>query len=240
MEYQLEQFISGLNSLKLQLSEEKLKQFLTYYELLVEKNKVMNLTAITDFQEVVSKHFLDSLSLVKVVDLNQVEKVLDVGTGAGFPGIPLKIAFPHLKITLVDSVNKKVSFLQEVTENIGLHNIEVLHERVEDLGHNENYRESFDLVVSRAVSALPVLAEYCIPFVKTGGHFVSYKAGNIQDELAGGKKAIQVLGGKLLRNIHFQIPGTEIDRTLLLIEKEKPCGKKYPRKAGVPTKTPIR
>lgn len=241
IKYQLDSFRSGLDALGLKLSEEQLQQFLTYYELLTEKNKVMNLTTITDFSEVVNKHFLDSLMFIKAVDdINQIERVMDIGTGAGFPGIPIKIAFPHLKVTLLDSVHKKVCFLQEVIQNIGLHNIEAIHGRAEDLGHDANYRESFDLVVSRAVSALPALTEYCLPFVKVGGCFLSYKAENVMEELTAAKKSIQVLGGVLQCSICLPIPGTEIVRTIVGIKKEKPCGKKYPRKAGVPTKTPIR
>lgn len=240
MEYQLDSFKEGLSDLGLSLSEEQLKQFIKYYELLVEKNKVMNLTAITDFEEVVRKHFLDSLSLVKVLDMKQTEKILDMGTGAGFPGIPIKIAFPDCHITLVDSVNKKIEFIKEAAAEIGLHNIEAIHGRVEDLGHTSAYREQYDLVVSRAVAALPALVEYCLPFVKVGGAFLSYKSVKVDEELSAGKKAIQVLGGRLEKDIRFQLSGTEMDRAFLLIKKEKPCPKKYPRKAGTPTKTPIR
>lgn len=240
MEYNLDKFNKGLDDLGISLSEEQMNQFLQYYELLVEKNKVMNLTAITEFDEVVEKHFLDSLAIVKVMDISKVSKVMDIGSGAGFPGMPLKIAFPHLKITMVDSVNKKVNFVNECIEKIGLHNVEAVHGRVEDLGHDGRYRENADLVVSRAVAALVSLAEYCLPFVRVGGDFVSYKSVKVDEELAEGKKAITVLGGKVKKNIRFQLTGTELERSFLLIHKEKPCGKKYPRKAGTPTKTPIR
>ncbi len=240
MEYQLDSFKEGLSDLGLSLSEEQFMQFIKYYELLVEKNRVMNLTAITDFNEVVQKHFLDSLSLVKVLDMGRIEKILDMGTGAGFPGIPIKIAFPDCSVTLIDSVNKKIEFIKEASAEIGLHNIEAVHGRVEDLGHAPAYREQYDLVVSRAVAALPALAEYCLPFVKIGGDFLSYKSVKVDEELSAGKKAIQVLGGKLERDVRFQLPGTDMERAFLLIKKEKPCPKKYPRKAGTPTKTPIR
>lgn len=240
MEYNLDKFNEGLDDLGISLSEEQMNQFLQYYELLIEKNKVMNLTAITEFDEVVEKHFLDSLAIVKVMDISKVSKVMDIGSGAGFPGMPLKIAFPHLKITMVDSVNKKVNFINECIDKIGLHNVEAVHGRVEDLGHDGRYRESADLVVSRAVAALVSLAEYCLPFVRVGGDFVSYKSVKVDEELAEGKKAITVLGGKVKKNIRFQLTGTELERSFLLIHKEKPCGKKYPRKAGTPTKTPIR
>lgn len=240
MDYQLDSFKKGLEDLKISLSEKQMDQFIKYYELLIEKNKVMNLTTITDFNEVVEKHFLDSLSLVKVMDMSKVQTVLDMGTGAGFPGIPIKIAFPHVNITLVDSVNKKIEFIRESADKIGLHNIETKHGRVEDLGHDEKYREQYDLVVSRAVASLPSLVEYCLPFAKVGGAFLSYKSGKVDEELDSAKKAIQVLGGNLVKDERFQIPGTEMERAFLLIKKEKPCAKKYPRKAGTPTKTPIR
>lgn len=240
MEYQLEGFRKGLSDLGLLLSEDQIRQFLLYYELLIEKNKVMNLTAITDFEEVVQKHFLDSLSLVKVLEKKPAGKILDMGTGAGFPGIPIKIAFPDCDVTLVDSVNKKIEFIKEVSRKIGLNNVKAVHGRVEDLGHDIVYRETFDLVVSRAVAALPVLTEYCLPFVNVGGAFLSYKSVKVDEELSVGKKAIQVLGGRLKKDVRFQLPGTEMERAFLLIEKEKPCPKKYPRKAGMPAKTPIR
>lgn len=240
MEYQLDGFQKGLSDLGLSLSEEQISQFLLYYELLTEKNKVMNLTAITDFEEVVQKHFLDSLSLVKVLEEKPAGKILDMGTGAGFPGIPIKIAFPGCDVTLVDSVNKKIEFIKEAAQKIGLHNVKAVHGRVEDLGHDIVYRETYDLVVSRAVAALPALAEYCLPFVKVGGAFLSYKSVKVDEELSAGKKAIQVLGGRLKKDIRFQLSGTEMERAFLLIEKEKPCPKKYPRKAGTPTKMPIR
>lgn len=240
MSYNLDKFHKGLEELGIILTEEQANQFIQYYELLVEKNKVMNLTAITEFDEVVEKHFLDSLSIVKVMDMSKVSKVMDIGSGAGFPGMPLKIAFPHLKVTMVDSVNKKVNFINECIGEIGLHNVEAIHGRVEDLGHDMRYRETADLVVSRAVAALVSLAEYCLPFVKVSGDFVSYKSVKVDEELAEGKKAITVLGGKVKKNVRFQLPGTELERSFLLIHKEKSCGKKYPRKAGTPTKTPIR
>lgn len=240
MSYNLDKFHKGLDELGISLTEEQVNQFIQYYELLVEKNKVMNLTAITEFDEVMEKHFLDSLSIVKTLDMSKVSKVMDIGSGAGFPGMPLKIAFPHLKITMVDSVNKKVNFINECIDTIGLHNAEAVHGRVEDLGHDMKYRETADLVVSRAVAALVSLAEYCLPFVRVGGDFVSYKSVKVDEELAEGKKAITVLGGKVKKNVRFQLPGTDLERSFLLIHKEKTCGKKYPRKAGTPTKTPIR
>ena len=188
MNYNLEKFKNGLQQLHIELSEKQMEQFLQYYEMLVEKNKVMNLTAITEFDEVVEKHFLDSVSLTQQLDLHQPLKVLDLGTGAGFPGIPLKIVFPELEITLMDSLNKRVLFLQDVISSLQLENIEAVHGRAEEAARNKKYRESFDLCVSRAVANISTLSEYCLPFVKIGGSFISYKSSTIEDELKDGKK----------------------------------------------------
>lgn len=237
MEYQLEKFERGLNELGITLSEEQMQQFLTYYEMLVEKNKVMNLTAITEFDEVVEKHFLDSLSLVKVYDLTKPVRILDMGTGAGFPGIPLKIAFPELEIVLADSLNKRILFLDEVIAELGLQKITTVHARAEELARNKEYRETFDLVVSRAVANLASLSEYCVPFVKLGGKFISYKSGEIEEELTNAKRAIFLLGGKTEEVVKFDL--YEQKRSFVLIKKEKGTPKTYPRKAGTPTKSPL-
>lgn len=237
MEYQLEKFERGLNELGITLSEEQMQQFLTYYEMLVEKNKVMNLTAITEFDEVVEKHFLDSLSLVKVYDLTKPVRILDMGTGAGFPGIPLKIAFPELEIVLADSLNKRILFLDEVIAELGLQKITTVHARAEELARNKEYRETFDLVVSRAVANLASLSEYCVPFVKLGGKFISYKSGEIEEELTNAKRAIFLLGGKTEEVVKFDL--YEQKRSFVLIKKEKETPKTYPRKAGTPTKSPL-
>ena len=175
MEYNLDHFLYELEKLNIELSDEQIWQLITFYEMLVEKNKVMNLTGITDFDDVLEKHYLDSISLTKVCDISKVETILDMGTGAGFPGIPLKIVFPHLKITLVDSLNKRILFLQEVIETLHLSDINAIHGRAEDLAFEKEYREKYDLVVSRAVANLSTLSEYCLPFVKIGGCFISYK-----------------------------------------------------------------
>ena len=237
MNYNLEKFKNGLQQLHIALSEKQMEQFLQYYELLVEKNKVMNLTAITEFDEVIEKHFLDSLSLIKVYDLKKEVSVMDMGTGAGFPGIPLKITFPDLRMTLADSLNKRILFLQEVIEELGLKEIEALHARAEELGKNKEYREKFDLVVSRAVANLSSLEEYCIPFVKSGGTFISYKSGEIEEEVANAKNATFLLGGKIKEVYKFDL--YEQKRSFVVIDKVKGTPKTYPRKAGTPTKTPL-
>lgn len=237
MNYNLEKFLKGLEELHIQLTEEQIQQFIKYYEMLVEKNKVMNLTAITEFDEVIEKHFLDSLSLIKVYDLKKDISVLDMGTGAGFPGIPLKIAFPELKVTLADSLNKRILFLQEVIDELHLEKIEAVHARAEELGKNKAYREMYDLVVSRAVANLSSLEEYCVPFVKIGGNFISYKSGEIEEEVANAKNATFLLGGKVKDVYKFDL--YEQKRSFVIIEKVKGTPKTYPRKAGTPTKTPL-
>lgn len=237
MSYNLEQFKDGLKELQIELNEKQISQFLKYYELLVETNKVMNLTAITEFDEVVEKHFLDSLSLCRVYDLKIDAKILDLGTGAGFPGIPLKIAFPKLQVTLADSLNKRILFLQEVIDELRLNGVQAVHARAEELGKNKNYREQYDLVVSRAVANLASLEEYCVPFVKIGGSFISYKSGEIEEEVANAKNATFLLGGKVKKVYKFDL--YEQKRSFVMIEKCKGTPKTYPRKAGTPTKTPL-
>ena len=237
MAYNTEKFEKGLEELGISLSEEQIGQFLTYYEMIVEKNKVMNLTAITEFDDVIEKHFLDSLSLIKVCDLNRELSVMDMGTGAGFPGIPLKIAFPKLQVTLADSLNKRILFLQEVIDELGLNGVEAIHARAEELGKNKSYREQYDLVVSRAVANLASLEEYCVPFVKIGGSFISYKSGEIEKEVANAKNATFLLGGKVKNVYKFDL--YEQKRSFVVIEKCKGTPKTYPRKAGTPTKTPL-
>ncbi len=237
MEYCLEQFRLGLQKLHVELSQEQTEQFLRYYELLTEKNKVMNLTAITEFDEVIEKHFLDSLALNLVYDLKREVSILDLGTGAGFPGIPLKIAFPNLKLVLADSLNKRIRFLDEVIEELKLKDITAIHARAEELGRNREYRESFDLCVSRAVANLSSLSEYCLPFVKSGGSFISYKSGEVEQEAAGAKKAVSVLGGEIREIYKFEI--NEQKRSFVIIDKKKATPKAYPRKAGTPAREPL-
>ncbi len=224
----------------IELSELQIDQFNKFYQLMVEWNKVMNLTGITEYDEVVEKHFIDSLSLVKVIDINKINSVIDVGTGAGFPGIPLKIAFPHLNITLLDSLNKRIKFLNEVISETGLENISTIHGRAEDFAKQEKYREQYDLCVSRAVANLATLSEYCLPYVKVGGRFVSYKSGEIDEEVESSTTAVKVLGGKINKIEKFQLLGTDIGRSFVNIKKVKNTGKKFPRKAGLPSKEPIK
>ena len=237
MNYNTTKFINDLKAIGIELSVEQLEQFLTYYEMLIEKNKVMNLTAITDFDEVLEKHFEDSLSLIQAVDLEKSQEVIDLGTGAGFPGIPLKIAFPNLQITLADSLNKRILFLDDVIRELGLTGIDTVHGRAEDLAKNSNYREKFDLCVSRAVANLSTLSEYCLPFVKIGGKFISYKAGECDEEVAASKSSIFLLGGKISDIKKFELG--ESGRAFVIIDKVSGTPKKYPRKAGTPSKDPL-
>ncbi|MCM1252434.1 MAG: 16S rRNA (guanine(527)-N(7))-methyltransferase RsmG [Clostridium sp.] len=237
--YQLDFFYEDLEQLSISLSEEQIRQFMKYYELLVEWNQVMNLTAITDFDEVCKKHFIDSLSLVKAYDISSVKTLIDIGTGAGFPGIPLKIAFPHLKVTLLDSLNKRVNFLNTIIKELSLKNIEAIHGRAEDFAGKGKLREQYDICVSRAVANLSTLCEYCIPYVKTGGYFISYKSEKVSEEMENAKKAISVLGGRLENQVEFMIPNSDYYRNLVVICKMKKTPASYPRKAGVPAKTPI-
>ena len=240
MPYNLDKFEAGLKELSLELTEEQKQQFLTYYEMMVEKNKVMNLTAITEFDEVIEKHFLDSLCLVHVMDCTKKCQILDLGTGAGFPGIPLKIAFPNLEITLMDSLNKRINFLNEVIDKLGLEKVTAVHGRAEEMAANITHRQQYDLCVSRAVSNLAVLCEYCLPFVAKGGTFVSYKSADSDAEIQEGKKAISILGGKLINIDKFKLPDSDLGRALVCIKKVKDTPKKYPRKAGTPAKLPLK
>ena len=242
----ISQFEKDLEELSITLSSEQMNQFLRYYEMLVEKNKVMNLTTITAFDEVLKKHFIDSLSLVKVCNLRESISVIDVGTGAGFPGIPLKIAFPNLKVTLLDSLQKRVFFLQEVSEALGLYDVEAVHGRAEDFAKPSQLREKFDLCVSSAVANLSTLSEYCRPYVKVGGKFVSYKSEKVSmdsgrnlTEAEQAENAITVLGGKMVEQKNFLLPSSDISRKLIVIEKCRPTPKRYPRKAGTANKKPL-
>lgn len=231
-----------LGQLGLALTENQIDQFYKYFELLVEWNKVMNLTAITEMNDVILKHFIDSLSLIKSDRDFGTESisVIDVGTGAGFPGIPLKIAFPNIRITLLDSLNKRIKFLEEVSSQLGLDHVTMIHGRAEDFGRDAKYREQYDYCVSRAVANLSTLSEYCLAFVKQGGCFISYKSGKIEEELSAAKGAIKRLGGELADVTEFTLPELEAGRSLVTIKKVAVMSKKYPRKAGVPSKEPLK
>lgn len=229
-----------VKELSIVLNDKQIQQFEQYYNILVEWNKVMNLTAITEYEEVVEKHFLDSLTIVYAINMEKIETLIDVGTGAGFPGIPLKIAFPHLKVTLLDSLNKRIKFLNEVIDLLELNDIKAIHGRAEDYAKQVEYREQYDICVSRAVANLATLSEYCLPYVKMDGLFVPYKSGEIDEELKSSEKAVSILGGKVEEVVKFQLPGTDIGRSFVKIHKIKETKKKYPRKAGMPTKEPLK
>lgn len=238
MNYNVEYFLDELGKLNISLSEMQINQFIRFYKMLIEKNKVMNLTAITEFDEVIDKHFLDSLNLFRLIDLNSEKRILDLGTGAGFPGIPLKIAFPKIKITLVDSLNKRVMFLNDVVNQLGLEDVECVHARAEDLAKKKEYREEYDICVSRAVANLSTLSEYCIPFVKVGGNFISYKSGDCDEEINSSKAAIKKLGARISKVENFEIK--DMGRSFVVIDKISSTPSKYPRKAGLPSKEPLK
>jgi len=225
--------------LHINLNDTKCEQFIKYYELLVEWNNNINLTAITDYNEVVVKHFIDSMSIVNIIDINGDNSLVDVGTGAGFPGIPLKICFPSLKVVLIDSLDKRVKFLNHVIEELGLKDIKAIHARAEEFGHTK-YRESFDFCVTRAVSNLSVISEYCLPLVKVGGYFIPYKSKEVENEISEYEMAIEELGGVIDDVAIFDLPDTDIMRSLILIFKDFETDKKYPRRNGIPTKKPLR
>ena len=234
-----EKFTEELANLGIELNEHQKEQFDQYYELLVEWNKVMNLTGITEYEEVNLKHFTDSLSIARVKDMHQVQSVIDIGTGAGFPGIPLKIVYPELEVVLLDSLNKRIKFLNAVIEELDLADVETLHGRAEDYAKRKEYREQFDLCVSRAVANLSTLSEYCIPFVKRNGYFVSYKSGSSDEEIQQAEKAVNILGGKIEKTDKFLLPETDMGRALVNIKKIKITPAKYPRKAGMPSREPL-
>lgn len=239
MDYNRDIFVNDLKKLGISITDKQLQQFIDYYELLVDWNTRMNLTSITEFGEVIKKHFVDSVSLISFYDFSKVESIIDVGTGAGFPGIPLKIMLPDIRVLLLDSLNKRVNFLNHVIDNLSLENINAIHSRAEDAGLDPTYRERYDLCVSRAVANLSTLSEYCLPFVKVGGYFVSYKSADIKDELDSASKALSVLGGNLDKVEEFTIPGTDISRSFVFVNKCKKTGSKYPRKGALPKKHPL-
>ena len=234
-----EEFFNEMQKkLTIKLSVEQLEKFYSYMSLLLEWNEKMNLTAITEPNEIILKHFVDSLTILN--EINNNSKVVDVGTGAGFPGIPLSIANESLKITLVDSLNKRLIFLQEVIEKLELKNVEIIHSRAEDFGQNKKYRENFDFATSRAVANLSTLSEYLIPLVKINGKCICMKASDVEEEINQAKNAINVLGGTIEKIEEFKLPESDIGRTIIIINKQKQTPNKYPRKAGTPSKEPIK
>lgn len=237
MKYDFTKFRNSMNSIGIELTDSQLNAFETYYDMLIERNKVMNLTAITEFDEVMDKHFLDSVYLFRSIEIKADYKLIDIGTGAGFPGIPLKIVFPELKITLLDSLNKRVGFLNDVIDELNLNDIEAIHGRAEDIARDKAYRASYDIAVSRAVANLSTLSEYCLPFVKIGGKFVSYKSGDCADEVDNAKAAIHLLGGKINKIDEFSYSNNS--RSFIVIDKVMNTSNKYPRKAGLPSKKPL-
>lgn len=227
----------NLMALNLKLDDSQIKNFYDFMNLLIEKNKVMNLTGITEPKEVILKHFIDSLTVFKYI--NENDNIIDVGTGAGFPGIPLKIAENSLEITLLDSLNKRINFLNEVIEKINLNKVKTIHGRAEDFGQDFKYREKYDVAVSRAVAPLNVLLEYMLPFVKVGGKCICMKGSNCDEEIENSRKAIEILGGKIEEIKKFNLPNSDNNRTIFIIKKVQKMSRQYPRKAGIPTKNPL-
>lgn len=230
----------GIEEYGINLSEIQIEQFMKYKNILQEWNKKINLTAITEDDEIIKKHFIDSISVVKSRIINDGVSIIDVGTGAGFPGIPIKIIMPSVKVILLDSLNKRINFLNEVIRELGLNNIETIHGRAEEMARDEKYREKFDVAIARAVANLTVLSEYCIPYVKLGGHFISMKGPSADEEIQQSKNAIGTLGGKLKEIVETKILDEEINHKLIIVEKIKNTDEKYPRKAGQIEKKPLK
>jgi 16S rRNA (guanine527-N7)-methyltransferase len=234
-----EQFKAILQEKEIILTSHQLEQFETYYKILIEWNEKMNLTAITDQADVYLKHFYDSITASFYFDFTKPFHLCDVGAGAGFPSIPLKIVYPHIQVTIVDSLNKRISFLNHLANELKLEDVHFIHDRAETFGVNPNHRESYDVVTARAVARMSVLSELCLPLVKVGGSFIAMKAAHANDELEMGQKAISTLGGRVESMFTFTLPIEESERNILVIKKEKQTPKKYPRKPGTPGKTPI-
>lgn len=235
-----EEFRTAVLEMGLALDEKQMAQYARYYELLVEWNEKINLTAITERDEVYLKHFYDSITLGLHTDVLEGEITLcDVGAGAGFPSIPLKIAFPNIKVTIVDSLNKRINFLELLFKELGLEGVRCYHDRAETFGQNPDHRAAYDIVTARAVARMSVLSELCVPLVKKGGYFVAMKAASSQEELDDAKAAIATLGGKVEEDYAFELPKEEGERHIILIKKAKETPKKYPRKPGLPNKKPL-
>ena len=228
----------SLEKIGIEITDEQKEQFDTYHKLLEEWNKVMNLTGITEYEEVVEKHYVDSLSIVKVMDMNHVDTVIDVGTGAGFPGLPIAIS-SRAEVTLLDSLNKRVNFLNSISTELGLNNVNSIHGRAEEMGANQKYREKYDVAVSRAVAPMNVLVEYLLPFVKTGGICICMKGPKADEELKEAKRAIKLLGGEIIKQEKLKLDNEKMERNLIIIKKVSTTAKKYPRKPGMPAKQPL-
>ena len=233
------QMKSSAKEIGVELSLEQITKFYKYYQLLIEWNKKINLTAITEISEVISKHFIDSIAILPILEQGKGLSLLDLGTGAGFPGVPLKIAEPSFKVDLVDSLRKRTDFLTMLISELELKEIKAIHSRAEELGKVKEHRENYDVVSSRAVAKLSILSEYCLPFVKVGGKFISLKGPKAADEVKEAEQALEELGGKVQSIKELVLPATEEKRTILVIEKIKNTPDKYPRKAGIPTKRPL-
>lgn len=235
----IEQFTAALSSKGITLTAIQLQQYQRYYELLVEWNEKMNLTAITEKEEVYLKHFFDSITASFYFDFSKPMSICDVGAGAGFPSIPLKIAFPSLQVTIVDSLQKRITFLNHLANELGLENVAFYHDRAETFGQKEGNREKYDVVTARAVARLSVLSELCLPLAKSNGHFIAMKGAAAQDEIKNGEYAVNILGGEIEEVIDFQLPIEESERNIVIIKKKRKTPKKYPRKPGMPGKQPI-
>ena len=237
--FDMQFLIDGCSQMGIELNEKQLSLFSRYLELLLEWNQKFNLTAIKEPKEIIVQHFLDSISTIKLNEMEDQSKALDMGSGAGFPGIPLKIMKPQLRLSLVDSVKKKVGFLNEVIEQLGLEDTVAIHARAEDLANMEEQREAYDIVVSRAVAELRVLAEFCLPFIRKGGYFISHKGPGATEELELAKKSIKLLGGTWLKTVEADIPFSERTHNLIVIKKIHFTPVKYPRSPGKPKKEPL-
>ncbi|HEY8362872.1 MAG TPA: 16S rRNA (guanine(527)-N(7))-methyltransferase RsmG [Tissierellaceae bacterium] len=231
--------LKGLRDLDITLNQEQISKFIKYKSLLIEWNERINITAITDEDEIDIKHFLDSLTPVTTKLFEGNVKVIDIGTGGGFPGIPLKIYNEKLNVTLLDSLNKRIVFLNEVIKSLGFNDIEAVHGRAEELGRKVEFREQYDISISRAVATLNTLSEYCIPFVKVGGYFISMKGPDVEEELKDAKRGIEILGGKVVEVKSLRLPQSDIIHTLIIVEKIKETPTKYPRAGGKPKKNPL-
>ena len=236
MENYLINLLENAKKLNINLSDKQIKQFDIYMQLLIECNKKINLTAIVNQEDIILKHFIDSLTILKYI--HKTDKVIDIGTGAGFPGLPIKIANPEIEMYLADSLNKRINFLNIVIQSLTLDRISTIHTRIEDLGNDKTYRENFDVVTSRAVASFNVLLEYMLPLLKIGGRSICMKGSNIE-EIKNSKKALELLGGEIEKIEELELPSSDIKRNIIIVKKVKNTPNRYPRKAGIPAKKPI-